>query len=135
MEEYIKNRYIYIQKPDFTKLEKLPNEIRYSRIIDTIKWKNFKLADLFEISGTKTTKRSKLQNIGKHPYVTTRASNNGIDGYYDLWTESGNCLTVDSAVLGWMNYQKENFSASDHVEKLTPKFKLNKFIALFICSI
>ena len=38
-------------------------------------------------------------------------------------------------VAGYMTYQDKNFSASDHVEKLIPKFKLNKFIALFIATV
>ena len=32
-------------------------------------------------------------------------------------------------------YQKNNFSASDHVEKLVPKFDMNAYIALFIKTI
>jgi len=42
---------------------------------------------------------------------------------------------VDSAVLGYCSYQPLPFSASDHVEKLIPKFKINKYIALFLTTI
>ena len=44
-------------------------------------------------------------------------------------------LTVDSAVLGYCAYQKDPFSASDHVEKLIPKFEMNAYIALFLVTI
>lgn len=72
---------------------------------------------------------------GKYPYVTTQATNNGMDGFYDFFTEEGNVLTVDSAVLGYCSYQPSPFSASDHVEKLIPKFKMNKYIAMFMATI
>lgn len=100
-------------------------------------WEYFKIGELFKVSGTKTTSIDELNNIGKgvYPYVTTQASNNGVVGYYDYYTEDGNVLTIDSAVLGFCSYQAKSFSASDHVEKLTPNFPLNKYIAAFLCTI
>lgn len=100
-------------------------------------WKEFKLTDLFEIKGSKTTKLTVLEEIGpgKYPYVTTKSTNNGVDGYYNIWTEKGNVLTVDSACVGTCFYQEENFTAADHVEKLIPKFKMNKYNALFLATI
>ena len=72
---------------------------------------------------------------GKYPYVTTQATNNGIDGFFDFYSEDGNVLTADSAVLGYCSYQALSFSASDHVEKLIPKFKMNKYVAMFLTTI
>ena len=69
------------------------------------------------------------------PYVTTQAKNNGVAGFYGTFTEEGNVLTIDSAVLGYCSYQQENFSASDHVEKLIPKFVMTPYIALFFVTI
>ena len=84
-----------------------------------VEWKRFQLSDLFLISGTKTTPLAQLKKygIGTFPYVTTRATNNGVSGYYDHATEQGQVLVVDSAVLGYCSYQRDDFSASDHVEK------------------
>ena len=93
---------------------------------------------MFEVSGSKTTSKIHLEKIGagKYPYITTQATNNGIAGYYDFYTEMGNCLTIDSAVLGSCFYQKDNFSASDHVEILRPKkFTLNSKLALYFTSL
>lgn len=93
---------------------------------------------MFEVSGSKTTSKIHLEKIGagKYPYITTQAINNGIAGYYDFYTEMGNCLTIDSAVLGSCFYQKDNFSASDHVEILRPKkFTLNSKLALYFTSL
>ena len=106
-------------------------------MIETSSWKEFYLSDLFEISGSKTTKIDELENYGygKYPYVTTKATNNGVDGFFDFHTEAGNCLVIDSAVIGYCTYQELPFSASDHVEVLRPKFEMNKNIALFMVTI
>jgi len=101
------------------------------------RWLPFSLKKLFTITGSKTTSILELEDYGKgrYPYVTTQATNNGVDGFYNFHTEDGNVLTVDSAVLGYCSYQPLNFSASDHVEKLKPKFELNKYIALFLVTV
>ena len=101
------------------------------------KWKNFEMTKLFKIQGSKTTPLLELIECGKgkHPFVTTQATNNGIEGFYDFYSEEGNIITADSAVLGFCSYQSLPFSASDHVEKLIPKFKLNKYIAMFLVTI
>jgi hypothetical protein len=105
--------------------------------IDTAEWKEFVIGDYFNVSGTKTTKIEDLIEYGNgiYPYVTTQATNNGVAGFYNFSTESGNVLTIDSAVVGFCSYQELPFSASDHVEKLTPKFALNRYIGLFLAAI
>ena len=111
--------------------------VKSSFELKTSQWKKFALKDLFNITGSKTTPVLELEEFGagKYPYVTTQATNNGMDGFYDYFTEEGNVLTVDSAVLGFCSYQPLPFSASDHVEKLIPKFTMNKYIAMFLATI
>jgi len=104
------------------------------------KWKLFNLTrsgGLFRIKGSTTTPVMELEEYGKggYPHITTQATNNGTEGHYDFYSEEGNVLTVDSAVLGYCAYQRLPFSASDHVEKLIPKFKINKYIAMFLVTI
>jgi restriction endonuclease S subunit len=113
---------------------KLPNT---SFEFSTAGWQYFKLTDLFRMSGTRTTPITKLEEYGSgiYPYVTTQATNNGVGGFYDHFTETGNVLVIDSAVLGYCSYQRHNFSASDHVEKLTPKFNMNQYVALFLTTV
>jgi hypothetical protein len=129
------------EKLDIVELNTLNKEnILNSKIeLNHNNWGWFSLNDprLFKISGTKTTPLQELEEYGKgeQPFVTTQASNNGIGGFFDFSTETGNVLTVDSAVIGYCSYQPLGFSASDHVEKLTPTFKLNKYIALFIATV
>ena len=105
--------------------------------LSTENWTKFKLDSLFLIKSTETTPLEKLKKygFGKYPYVTTKSSNNGVRGFYNFHTETGEVITVDSAVLGYCSYQSSNFSASDHVEKLIPKFNMNKYIAIFLVSV
>ena len=100
-------------------------------------WKSFSMSSLFDITGSKTTSIIELEEYGNgnFSYVTTQATNNGIDGFYNYFTEEGNVLTVDSAVVGYCSFQPFNFSASDHVEKLIPKFWMNIYIAMFMVTI
>ena len=100
-------------------------------------WKYFKCKDIFLIEGTKshTKKQISLYGKGKYPYVVTSSENNGVQDFYNHSTEKANVLTVDSATVGSCFYQPYDFSASDHVEKLIPKFKMNAFNALFIKTI
>lgn len=101
-------------------------------------WQEFKLSDYFDVDGTKTTKLETLVDEygpGNYPYVTTQATNNGVAGYYDCYTEDGNILVADSAVVGYVSYQPYNFSASDHVEKIIPKNYFNKYVAMFLATV
>ncbi|MFH1561825.1 MAG: restriction endonuclease subunit S [Nitrospirota bacterium] len=134
--EKVPNRYINIKTDTLFDLDRKP--INNTRIeLGSSTWKYFPLSQLFKIKGTKTTPVLELEEygIGKYPYVTTQVTNNGVESFYDFYTEEGNVLTVDSAVLGYCSYQPLTFSASDHVEKLIPKFSLNKYVALFISTI
>ena len=99
--------------------------------------KVFFIYELFDVTGTRTTKLDELAEIGPgpYPYVTTQSTNNGVAGKYNTYTEEGNVLVMDSAVLGFCSYQEENFTASDHVEKLKPKFEMNKFIGLYVATV
>ena len=105
--------------------------------IDTKNWKEFYLKDLFTITWSLTTPKNSLDldNSKPYPYVTTAATNNWISWYSDKYTEDWNVLTVDSAVLWYCSYQEKKFTASDHVEKLIPKFRMTKRVALFLVGI
>ena len=108
-----------------------------SRELTDRQWKEFGLSDLFDITGTKTTppRIVEMMDNGPYPYVTTKSTNNGVEGFFDSNTEVGGVLVVDSAVIGYCSYQKFPFMASDHVEKLVPKFRMNDFTALFLATV
>lgn len=121
---------------NFTKIQ-TKNNINQASPLVIDKWQYFDLKKLFSISGSKTTPRDVLEKYGcgKYPYITTKSTNNATESFYDYYTEQGNILTIDSAVAGYCSYQQLPFSASDHVEKLTPLFPLNKYIALFLTCV
>lgn len=109
-------------------------EVEDGENIDMKHWKAIKINKFFDVTGSKTTPKKKLEEIGQgaYPYVTTRATNNGVDGYYKYYTDKGNVLTLDSATIGYCSYQKSDFTASDHVEKLIPKFEMTVNTAIFL---
>ena len=106
--------------------------------INTEEWELFKIPDLFTIGGTKTTPIEDLEysGPGEYPYVTTQATNNGVRGFFGIMTEACyGVLTIDSAVCGYCSYQSAPFSASDHVEKLTPRFDMDIYVAMFFVTL
>ena len=105
--------------------------------LHTEKWELFKIGSLFTIKGAKGVPLRVVEafGVGEYPYVTTRATNNGVRGFFDTKTEDPGVLTVDSAVRGYCSYQSLPFSASDHVEKLTPKFDMDIYVAMFLVTI
>ena len=128
------SQYLFASKArSFVSNERIGHEVA----LDTPSWKSFALRDLFRITGTRTTPRLDLEvaGVGAYPYVTTQATNNGVEGFYDFRTERGGVLTVDSAVAGYCAYQSSDFSASDHVEKLEPRFKMDAMVALFLTTV
>ena len=106
-------------------------------VLDVGKWQRFPIVDLFSVQGSKTTPPRELATLppGNYPYVTTQATNNGVAGFYDHYTEDGGVLTIDSAVMGYCSYQAQPFSASDHVEVLAPKFSMSGSVALFLVTL
>lgn len=106
--------------------------------LSTENWKWFRLHKfLFEITGSQTTSILELEEYGygPYPYITAQATNNGAHKFYNFYTEKGNVLTVERAIQGYCSYQSKNFSASSDVVKLIPKFKMNKYVALFLVTI
>ena len=116
-----------------------PSKVASSPIpLNTEEWELFKIPNLFTITGTKTTPIKELEYIGhgNYPYVTTKATNNGVKGFFDTMTENYyGVLTIDSAVCGYCSYQALPFSASDHVEKLIPRFDMDIYVAMFFVTI
>jgi len=157
VEPYIKTRFETLTDRDFINTLKeyttflyyneLQNKVSKKSLkdkdlkLDFTTWRPILLNDLFTVRGSKTTDKKDLdseyaEGQRQYPYVTTQATNNGIRGFYDIWTDEGNILTIDSATIGYCAYQPLNFSASDHVEKLLPKaFELNVFRAMFLVTV
>jgi hypothetical protein len=115
------------------KMEKPKNQNKQLNL-ENVKFGDFVLNEIFDITGTKTTTIHKLKEIGQgeYPYVTTSSKNFGQNGFFNYYTELGHVLTLESAVSGVCFYQEKNFTASDHVEKLTPKFDVTKQFMIYM---
>ena len=109
--------------------------------IDVTGWKKYRMSDYFDIEGTETTALDDLLRYEgampggkKYPYITTRESNTGVDGYYPHRTESGGVVCIDSATVGHSKYRHDDFSASDHVEKAVPKrgVPFDEYVGMFV---
>jgi len=103
--------------------------------LNDVEWGEFRIGDVFDVSGTITTHPSSLNKPGKFPRITCAGTNNGLDDFYNnTITETGGVLTVDSATDGYIFYQNNDFLATDHVEKISMKNgqKMSKEIGLFV---
>lgn len=100
-------------------------------------WHYFRLGDLFNIvKGKRLTKEH--MSPGEIPFVGATDDNNGITSYIGNSENihQGNLITVSyNGSIGYSFYQPVPFVASDDINILYPLFKLNKFIAMFLCTI
>lgn len=98
--------------------------------IDTSKWAEFIVGELFEIRPTKAYKMTNVELLdgGTSPVVVNSAYNNGIGGYSSLkTTEKGNMITFSDTVdANTIFYQEKDFVGYAHVQGLYPIGKYRK---------
>ena len=135
MEQYVRYIYIYISNNIYKIIDSLFQKER----IDTTNWKEFKIGNLFEvIRGKRIVKNrdyieeSDQDNI--YPVITTKTTNNAIDGYYNKYNCEGNVICANGEVSGMLStYQNSKCWVLDTSRILKPKFNdLNKYNALFL---
>ena len=105
--------------------------------LHTEKWKPFCYDELFVIKkGKRLTKAEMVP--GTIPYIGAIDSNNGISAYIsnDEHLHSANTISVSyNGSIAEAFYQTSEFWATDDVNVLYPKFKLNKYIAHFLTTL
>lgn len=105
--------------------------------MNTQLWNWFKLGDIFVIKkGKRLTKENMFD--GTIRYIGATDNNNGITQLIsnDEHIHPANTITVSyNGSVAEAFYQDQNFWATDDVNVLYPKFKLNKYIAHFITTI
>lgn len=102
--------------------------------METNNWKEFYVGDIFP-----KKRISKFSSIpeeeGKIPFVSSTSMNNGVSSFCDEEPINGNCITVSTNGDCFdAFYQPNPIAVSSDVDVLYND-KLNKFNALFICSI
>lgn len=149
MEDYIKQfeetKLLEIQETNYKDNVKLPS-------VD--EWGSYRLSDLFEIEiGYYHNRPKDNANFGI-PYVSSSENNNGISAKFSIDTINDynsfgkdsntingkifNSETITIAMGGSVGssfYHEYEYTAYDAVAILNPKFKINKFIGLFVSKI
>lgn len=104
---------------------------------DTASWKPFRIDDLFHVrKGKRLTKED--MTPGTIPFIGATDADNGVTAWIanDENLHEGNRITVSyNGSIAEAFYQAVPFVASDDVNVLEPKFPLDRFIALFICTL
>lgn len=108
--------------------------------LPTDTWAEFRLGDVFDVKkGKRLT--SEDQTEGDNLYIGAIDSNNGVAAHIgQLPIHDGNTISLSyNGSIGEAFYQPEPFWATDDVNVLYLKshwhYKLNKYVALFICAI
>lgn len=100
-------------------------------------WGSFLVDSLFDISVSKDKNLFNSESGGA-PYVASSAENNGVTGFVDSEpSQSANTLTIArNGSVGSTFYQPKSYCPSpDDIRVLTPKFKMNVYIGLFLRTI
>ncbi len=102
--------------------------------LNTENWKEFLLADYFDIEAGKYHYPDEY-DVGKTPYISASNENNGVAQKIDLVADfKGNCI-VTGKVGCTAFYQPDDFCATSDVNIFYPKFNLNEKVGLFIVAV
>jgi len=99
-------------------------------------WKGFQIDELFNLKKGKRLTKANM-NRGRTPFIGAISSNNGHrENIGQKPIHKGCTITVNyNGSVGEAFYQAYPFWASDDVNVLYPRLKLNKYIALFIVTV
>lgn len=104
---------------------------------NTSSWKLFKISDYFNVECSKYHNPDNYKS-GKIPYVARTTFNNGVVSFVDTSEKlyDGNCIII-GAESAQAFYQEKPFITGNKVYRIyeTNKSKLNKEIALFLCTL
>lgn len=132
MEEYIKEREAKLKNQYKEHIKSNVNDFKEIEL--NKEWKEFFISEIFEKIQRGKRLIKEHQREGKLPYVSSRASNNGVDNF--IGNEIGvrkydNCLSLaNSGSVGACFYEPYEFIASDHVTHL--KGNYSKYVYLFM---
>lgn len=109
--------------------------------LNTEEWKYYTIGDLFRVELTKGDIKADEVDSGDIPLISSGEGNNGVvkyiskegDGKAEMFPD--NTITLD--MFCHANYQGLPYYAVGHgrVNILFPKFDLNKYIGIFICTL
>jgi len=102
----------------------------------TSKWKWFQYDELFILKKGKRITKAHITD-GDLPFVAAIDGNNGIrQNIESVPLHEGNTITVNyNGSVGMAFYQVNPYWASDDVNVLYPKFKMNRYVGLFLVTL
>ena len=105
--------------------------------IDTSKWREFNLNDLFKPYLAKAHHKNNITLLKKgYSYITRTGVNNGINGYVNKTSykfENSNAITIGAEGVVFY-YQNSNFICGNRISVLRNE-NINKYNALFIITV
>ncbi len=128
----------WVNKEDITRFDnaKVPFTYGVMKSFDVRSWKEFDYESIFQIKkGKRLTKLNMI--VGDTPYIGAIDSNNGYRQFIQQKPiHDGNTITVSyNGSVAEAFYQPQPFWATDDVNVLYPKFQMNKYCALFLCTV
>ena len=145
MEDFVKDQIIpqlpkKAQKVWLQKYDTTPQKHEDMKL-NTQEWKYYTIGDLFRVELTKGDIKADEVDSGDIPLISSGEGNNGVvkyiskegDGKAEMFPD--NTITLD--MFCHANYQGLPYYAVGHgrVNILFPKFDLNKYIGIFICTL
>lgn len=118
----------------FAKIDKLVNEILFSKQIDTTNWKEFPMTEIFDDFVKGTVSGWKHLPDGNINIVTTSSKNNGVSKKASLKEFYEKSITLANNAEGFMFWQEEPFNICTDCCLCKNKY-LNKYSGIFICCI
>jgi len=106
--------------------------------LDVNNWGWFNLIDLFDVSASRDSLSEDLTEGGKTPYVTSSEGNNGVTSFFEekATNKAGTITANRGGSVGYFFYQPVDYLATPvDVRILSPKFKIDSFIGLFLKTI
>lgn len=138
-EERIRELAAYLKVSGFDNYELSKSESFALAHFNELKWKEFKVGELFEILSYKKrfdANKVRLSQTG-HPYIVRTALNNGMKGYLnedEKYLNDGNTISFgqDTAT---MFYQEKPYFTGDKIKILKPKNeRFNKLNSMFFIT-
>ena len=132
----IRDNVVYTFSNNLIKEATIKSVLNENQKINTYEWRYYKLSDIFDIlKGKRLIKENIID--GTLPFVSAIDSNNGIRQYIDNTPlHEANTITVNcGGSIGEAFYQEIPYFSSDSVNSLYPKFKLNKYIGMFLITV
>lgn len=105
--------------------------------LDTNNWKVFKYSDLFKIERGRGPRIKDLDGLGKIPFITSIDSNNGLTSFTSMDPlHSKNTIGVNrNGSVAEAFFHEYEYCSTEDVHIFSPKFPLNKYIAMFIITL